>query len=57
MKTAAQEWLEEGEAIGIEKGEAIGIEKGIEKGKLQTQRKMILQVLQHRFVPTADTTD
>ena len=64
MKTAAQEWLEEGEAIGIEKGEAIGIEKGeaigiekgIEKGKLQTQRKMILQVLQHRFVPTLDTT-
>lgn len=37
MKTAAQEWLEEGEAIGIE------------KGRLQAQRKLLLQILQHRF--------
>jgi len=37
MKTAAQEWMEEAEAIGLQKGEAIGLEKGeaigLEKGE------------------------
>lgn len=50
MKTAAQEWLEEGKAIGIQEGEAIGIQKGIQAGKLQAQRRLILQVLRHRFM-------
>ena len=65
MKTAAQEWLEEGkaigiqegEAIGIQKGEAIGIQKGIQTGKVQAQRQLIMKVLQHRFSLSEEFTE
>jgi len=53
MKTAAQEWMEEAEAIGLQKGEAIGLEKGM----LQAQRQMILNILQHRFDPSKEVLE
>ncbi|MCB9076149.1 MAG: Rpn family recombination-promoting nuclease/putative transposase [Anaerolineaceae bacterium] len=33
MPTLAEQWKQEGEAIGLEKGEAIGLKKGIEQGR------------------------
>ncbi len=53
MKTAAQEWMEEAEAIGLQKGEAIGLEKGM----LHAQRQMILNILQHRFDPSKEALE
>lgn len=40
------EGIQKGEAIGIQKGEAIGIQKA--------QRQTILQILSHRFLPSAE---
>lgn len=54
MKTAAQEWIEEALAEGIQKGEAIGIQKGEAIGIQKAQRQTILQILSHRFLPSAE---
>jgi hypothetical protein len=47
MQTAAQEWIEEGR----QEGETIGLQKG----KRMSQRRAILQILQYRFAPSAET--
>ena len=52
MKTAAEEWMQEGEAIGLRKGEAIGLQKGEAIGAQKTLRQSIAQILQHRFAPS-----
>jgi predicted transposase YdaD len=48
MKSAAQEWFEEGEVSGLQKGEVIGLQKG--------RQSTILQILQYRFALTAEMT-
>ncbi|MFN8496214.1 MAG: hypothetical protein U0350_51965 [Caldilineaceae bacterium] len=53
MKTAAQEWMEEAEAIGLQKGEAIGIKKGM----LQAQQQMLVKIIQLRFDPSEKTIE
>lgn len=62
MKTAAQEWIDDalaegiqkGEVIGIQKGEIIGIQKGEAIGIQKAQRQTILQILNHRFLPSME---
>ena len=43
MQTMAEEWIEEGKAIGLKEGET--------QGRIQTRREMILLVLRRRFPP------
>ena len=57
MKTAAQEWMEEALAEGLAKGLAKGEEIGVQKGMLQAQRQMILNILQHRFDPSKEVLE
>lgn len=45
METMADEWIEQGKAIGLKEGE----QKGEIKGRIQARREMILYLLQRRF--------
>jgi hypothetical protein len=56
MKSAAQEWFEEGEVIGLQKGEEIGLQKGEAIGLQKGRQSTILQILQYRFAFTAELT-
>lgn len=59
MQTMADEWIEEGKAIGLKEGEKKGREEGIKEGErggeikgiLRARRETIVQVLQVRFPP------
>lgn len=59
MQTMADEWIEEGKAIGLKEGEKKGREEGHKEGRkegeiqgrIQVKRETILQVLQVRFPP------
>jgi len=50
MPTLAEQWMQQGEAIGLEKGEAIGRQKGREEGR-EEGREAALNVLR-RFLAT-----
>jgi hypothetical protein len=64
MKSAAQEWFEEGEVSGFQKGEVSGFQKGevsgFQKGEVsgfqRGRQSTILQILQYRFALTAEMT-
>lgn len=45
MLTMAQQYLQEGEQIGVRKGEQIGIAKGKLEGKLEAKEEMALKML------------
>lgn len=49
METLAQEWMEEGKAIGIDIGKREGVAQGV-----AAQRQTLLRVVQWRFALTAD---
>jgi hypothetical protein len=59
MQTMADEWIEEGKAIGLKEGEKKGREEGIKEGErggeikgiLRARREAVVQVLQVRFPP------
>lgn len=61
MPTLLEQWIEEGEAIGLKKGEAIGLEKGREQGLEQGQRaatlKLLRRFLAERFAVPLDHFD
>ena len=49
VSLAAQQWMKEGEAIGIAKGEAAGIAKGEAKGLKAARVDDLLDILEARF--------
>lgn len=51
MQTMADEWIEEGKAIGLKEGRKEGQREGDIQGTLRTRRETILQILQVRFPP------
>ncbi|MFN8488243.1 MAG: Rpn family recombination-promoting nuclease/putative transposase [Caldilineaceae bacterium] len=57
MQTMADEWIEEGKAIGLKEGREEGRKEGLKEGEIQgrtqTRREMILRLLQRRFPPNA----
>ena len=58
MESMAQEWIEEGKAIGKKEGIDIGKKEGIDigkkEGKLEAQRQTLLHLLQWRFAPSEE---
>lgn len=51
MQTMADEWIEEGKAIGLKEGRKEGEREGEIRGRMQARRETLLQVLQVRFPP------
>lgn len=51
METMADEWIEEGKAIGLKEGREEGRKEGEIHGRTQTRRELILHLLQRRFPP------
>jgi hypothetical protein len=54
MESMAQEWIEEGKAIGKKEGFDIGKKEGIDIGKQVAQRQTLLHLLQWRFAPSEE---
>ena len=54
MKTAAEEWMEEGKVIGLQEGKVIGLQEGEALGAQKTLRQTMIQILQHRFAPSEE---
>lgn len=57
MPTLAEQWMQQGEAIGLEKGEAIGLEKGREEGEREATLRILRRFLATRFGVALDHFD